>query len=292
MKFQIAKLNYKKNLKSIILIILISIFAIASWIFYDNFKSKINFLEKQVNNLSAIVYELEKLIKNSPCRSDTIHEYNIKGISFKFYDSIWSSTSDVVAGEINNNPEYSFENIDFKEGDSVIDIGGNIGMISIFLAKKYPFLKIYAFEPVKQNYYNFLKNIKLNNIPDGIITVENKAVTKDGRNITMSICYHNMGGSSVSNDGNQNENTAVPSVTLQSILDEHKIDTLKLLKIDCEGSEYEILYNALPKTLSSIKHLHGEFHNKQDSDPKNYPEKLKEFCEKYITAENIVVNTI
>ena len=99
-----------------------------------------------------------------------IHEYNIKGIPLKFYDSIWSVTSDVVAGEINNNPEYNFENIDFKEGDSVIDIGGNIGMISIFLAKKYPFLKIYAFEPVKQNYDNFLKNIKLNNIPNGIIT--------------------------------------------------------------------------------------------------------------------------
>ena len=106
----------------------------------------------------------------------------------------------------------------------------------------------------------------------------------------MSVCYHNMGSSSVAKDDHQNETTIVPSLTLQNIFDKHKINKLKLLKIDCEGSEYEILYNALTNTLSNIQYLQGEFHAVKDSGAKNHPEKLKEFCKKYIPAENIVVN--
>ncbi len=289
MKSPIVNLDRKKTIKSAPLILLILIVLIGSWIF-GNFKIKTNSLEAKIESLSTDVSELTKSVNNSPCRSNILHEYNIKGVPLKFYDSIWSATADIVAEELKNNPEYNFENIDFKEGDSVIDIGGNIGMISIFLAKKYPFIKIYAFEPVKQNYENFLKNIEINNIPKGTITVENKAVTHDKRNISMSVCYHNMGGSRVSTDSKQTESIKIPSVTLQNIFDQYKINKLKLLKIDCEGSEYEILYNTLPKTLMNIEYLKGEFHTVKDSDVKNCPEQLIEFCGKYISPENIVVN--
>lgn len=81
-----------------------------------------------------------------------IYYCKLSGLDFVFYDSILSGTVNTVSGEIDN---YDFDSIDFKERDVVIDIGGNIGMVSIYLAKKYPFLKIYAFEPVIQNYQNF-----------------------------------------------------------------------------------------------------------------------------------------
>ncbi|MDR1942676.1 MAG: FkbM family methyltransferase [Endomicrobium sp.] len=81
--------------------------------------------------------------------------------------------------------DYKLNCIDFNQMDVVIDIGANIGMISIYLAKKYPFLKIYSFEPVKCNYEKFKKNIELNKIPNGVINIQNKAVTKDGRTVQM-----------------------------------------------------------------------------------------------------------
>ncbi len=98
-----------------------------------------------------------------------------------------------------------------------------------------------------------------------------------------------MGCSHVSTNDNQAE-SVVPSVSLQDVFGQHKIKKLKLLKIDCEGSEYEILYNTSPKTLMNIEYLQGEFHRLKDGDEKNCPEKLIEFCEKYIPSENIVVN--
>ena len=191
----------------------------------------------------------------------------------------------MIAHELNNN-EYDF-NIDFKEGDIVIDIGANVGMVSILLAKKFPFLKIYSFEPLKENYYNLLKNIELNNIPNGIITAENKAVTKDGRLITMSINSANKGGSSTADIVSTNsimtkENCQIESITLEGIFKKYNINKLKLLKIDCEGSEYEILYNTDTNLLKNIENLRGEFHENKNLTDEYDIDKLCEYVSKYI----------
>lgn len=52
--------------------------------------------------------------------------------------------------------EYNFDDFDFKKGNIVIDIGGKIRMTSIYLIKKFLFIKIFSFEPERLN-YNFLK---------------------------------------------------------------------------------------------------------------------------------------
>ncbi|WIH87734.1 hypothetical protein [Brachyspira pilosicoli] len=87
-----------------------------------------------------------------------IYSAQLLGEPYYFYDAITSRTVFFVTREINND-EYSpiFKKIDFKEGDVVLDIGANVGMVSILLVKKFPFLKIYSFEPMKNNYENLLK---------------------------------------------------------------------------------------------------------------------------------------
>lgn len=126
----------------------------------------------------------------------------LRGIDepFLFYDLVSSKTTQYVTKE-NGKDIYDFVSIGFKEGDVVVDIGGNIGIVSIYLAKRFPFLKIYVFEPGKQNYENFLKNIKLNNIPDGVITIKNLAITGDGRDIELVVNLLNSEGSSNSSLG-------------------------------------------------------------------------------------------
>ncbi|MDR1942677.1 MAG: FkbM family methyltransferase [Endomicrobium sp.] len=42
------------------------------------------------------------------------------------------------------------------------------------------------------------------------------------------------------------------------------MNTIKLLKIDCEGSEYEILENTKEENLKKILHFHGEFHENEN----------------------------
>ncbi|MDR0742429.1 MAG: FkbM family methyltransferase [Puniceicoccales bacterium] len=191
----------------------------------------------------------------------SLHKVLLEGQYFMFCDLVTSDTVKMATGEIGYN-SYDFSNIDFKEGDVVIDIGGNVGMISIFLAKKFPFLKIYAFEPVKENFKNFKRNIKLNKIPDGVITVKNLAVTKDARIVNLDINMTNSGGSCLSTEKKVGgfQSGDVQSVTLEDIFEKFALKSCKLLKIDCEGSEYEILYNTDKDILKKCKHMRGEFH--------------------------------
>lgn len=231
------------------------------------------------------VNRLNNILTKKYLNENYIYTVNIDNNLFHFQDSILSESVNMIAHELNNN-EYDF-NIDFKEGDIVIDIGANVGMVSILLAKKFPFLKIYSFEPLKENYDNFIKNIELNNIPKEVITAENKAVTKDGRSITMSINSANKGGSSTTdvisiNSIMTKENSQVESITLEEIFNKYNINKLKLLKIDCEGSEYEILYNADTNLLKNIENLRGEFHENKNLTDEYDIDKLCEYVSKYI----------
>ena len=228
---------------------------------------------------------LNNILTKKYLNENYIYTVNIDNNLFHFQDSILSESVNMIAHELNNN-EYDF-NIDFKEGDIVIDIGANVGMVSILLAKKFPFLKIYSFEPLKENYDNFIKNIELNNIPKGVIIAENKAVTKDGRLITMSINSANKGGSSTTdvisiNSIMTKENSQVESITLEEIFKKYNINKLKLLKIDCEGSEYEILYNTDTNLLKNIENLRGEFHENKNLTDEYDIDKLCEYVSKYI----------
>lgn len=218
---------------------------------------------------------------------------NLDGSRFEFLDIVTSKTPQYVANEINTD-SYNIKSIDFKPGDVVIDIGANIGMLSIFLAKRYPFLKIYAFEPANLNYNNFLKNIEINGVEPNTITVEKLAVTGDARTVTLGFNTTNSGGSGLVEYGfkgkgfiSKDEDKDIKSITLDQIFEKYDIKNVKLLKIDCEGSEFEILKNCKKKNLKKIKNLRGEFHQDLNVRPENSNDELIELCEKYIPSVDI-----
>jgi len=232
----------------------------------------------EMATLNSIANNL-KIIKRILCTRDDINNekylnrYNYKNEMYYFYDNLISDLADLLAEEVLEVNEknykkrpYYFKNLDFKEDDIVIDIGANLGFVSIYLAKKYPFLKIYAFEPAKRTYELFLENIKINEVQDNIIA-ENLAVTSDGRDTEFLFSPSSSGNSmlkSVSHDryfidsNNIWQTYPVKSIALDEIFDKYKIEKCKLLKIDCEGAEKEIFYNS--KILSKIENIRGELH--------------------------------
>nr|WP_269278650.1 FkbM family methyltransferase [Oxalobacter aliiformigenes] len=169
-------------------------------------------------------------------------------------------------------------------------MGANVGIISIYLAKKYPFLKIYSYEPVKRNYLNLMKDLELNGIPGGTIIAENKAVTKDNRKINMNFDICNSGGSfseeAITYRNNAYYTTSlINSITLDDIFKKYSINKLKLLKIDCEGSEYKILYKT--KNLSKISFIRGEFHCPAESEEAS---RLLEYCKRFVSNVSVQIN--
>jgi FkbM family methyltransferase len=71
----------------------------------------------------------------------------------------------------------------FRRGDIVIDVGAHVGVLSIALAKKYPFVTVYALEPDPLNYASLQQNIARNGASN--VVALNMAVSGDGRPYTL-----------------------------------------------------------------------------------------------------------
>ena len=260
------------------------------WIPFRKLRDSVREVLYSIININNSLKDINKFIIKKYSNESYLYSCKLGGIDFKFYDFIFSGVTEYMPNEID---DYNFDSIDFKDGDVVIDIGGNIGTVSIYLAKKYPFLKIYAFEPVKQNYENFLKNIELNNINEDIIKVFNLAITKDRRDVILTSPFYNSGASNIydnySNGIVLNNDISIKSITFDDIFSNNNISKCKLLKIDCEGAEYEILYSANVENLKNCEYMRGEFHKFYGENSKR--EDLYNYCSKYIKNIDVMYNS-
>jgi len=125
-----------------------------------------------------------------------IFEGSINGIDLKFRDLINSGTPSCVFTELQRD-DYGLEKISINSNDTIIDIGANIGMFSIYVKKKFG-CRIIAFEPVPINFENFKYNIELNGFSIEDFELHNTAISsKEGELIKIGTPDYNTGGSSI-----------------------------------------------------------------------------------------------
>jgi hypothetical protein len=60
--------------------------------------------------------------------------------------------------------------------------------------------------------------------------------------------------------GGSGDKISVDCLTLEDIFKKHRLKKLDLLKLDCEGAEYEILYETPAEILAKIKEIRLEYH--------------------------------
>lgn len=202
--------------------------------------------------------------------------------TYKFGDEILTLSSqdtEHTIGLIQNelSTYKSIFNVDFKPDDVILDLGANLGIISILLSKKFPFTKIYSFEASIINYNNLVKNIDDNECTN--ITAFNLAVwSKSGETLEIPTSPTNSGGSSIFYKPEFYEKypvSKVKTISLPDIFSENNIESCKLMKIDVEGSEYEIFKNLTPEYYSKINNLAIEFHKCKAADSFDLRDNLK-----------------
>ena len=151
--------------------------------------------------------------------------------------------------------EYEHPGFDIKENDIIIDIGGHIGLFTLFCKQFTKTGKIFSFEPIKENYEVFSENIKMNSLQN--IISHNVAVTKTEGEIPIYLSDDESGHSVFEKD---TKTVNVESISLKKIIDVNNINRCNLLKLDCEGSEYEII-ESLPKNyFDKIDKIIIEYH--------------------------------
>ncbi|MEM5832277.1 MAG: FkbM family methyltransferase [Candidatus Aenigmatarchaeota archaeon] len=132
--------------------------------------------------------------------------------------------------------DYDYFSVKNRE---VVDIGANIGDSAIFFILRGA-KKVYAFEPIPSLYRIMLENIKLNNLENKIIPFN---VAVDSRNKKIKI-------------REDKKILEIPCYSLKTVL--NFVDDPYLLKIDCEGCEFDIILNS--EEVSEFEKIILEYH--------------------------------
>ncbi len=147
----------------------------------------------------------------------------------------------------------------FYKKATIVDIGAHKGYFSLFAY--YNVLQgstLIAVEPSVENIIVLNKNLH-NNQVSGIQVVNGAIHTAD---VKINLFTSESENHSVVVDlAKKSEFTEVQGIQLATLMDRFHVDKVDFLKLDCEGAEYEILYQ-LPKSIyDKIEVISMEFHD-------------------------------
>jgi len=169
-------------------------------------------------------------------------------------------------------------------GAIVVDIGANIGAFTLFAANEAKV--VYALEPVTNNFDTLRRNVDLNSLKNVFLhrlamSGENGETQITVAGVESSIYFQKPGA----------KLERVPTITLESFLEEQHIGHVDYLKMDCEGAEWNILLKTAPSILSRIRHIELEFHNiGHETEPRMLEDHLARAGFKSVVSEGAVFN--
>jgi len=136
-------------------------------------------------------------------------------------------------------------------GSTILDIGANIGITSVPIAKKFPGATLHSFEPMPANvtalkrvinYYK-LKNVVVHEIALGSENGILKLVMPIIKGVKMQgLCHAYVEGED--EEWNRGEIVQVPVKRLDDIEALQKAEKISAIKIDVENFEYQVLMGA------------------------------------------------
>jgi FkbM family methyltransferase len=135
----------------------------------------------------------------------------------------------------------------------IIDIGANSGLFALRIKQLYPSARISCYEPFPPNFVQLQNTIAINRL--GAVTPLQKAVGARPGLGKLFIHKRNMGGHSFYVSETLNTDYVdVEVVDLPSILGELE-QGVDLLKVDCEGAEFDILMGLTAADARKIRQV-------------------------------------
>lgn len=149
----------------------------------------------------------------------------------------------------------------------ILDIGGHIGSFSLMMAAHLEQSQVFVYEVMPQNFRLIRANILLNDLEKRIMP-ELKVVADTSvapifiRSFAKYKANFNTGSQCVAYPSEQRSDSdgeLIPSVSVAEIV--KNLDRIDVLKIDCEGSEYKILFSLGKAEFEKIDLITGELHD-------------------------------
>ncbi|MDQ2690517.1 MAG: FkbM family methyltransferase, partial [Chloroflexota bacterium] len=148
-----------------------------------------------------------------------------------------------------------------QPGWTVVDIGAGIGEYTLFAAIHQPGVRVFAFEPYPPSFSLMEENLHRNGITN--VRAFNEAVAETSGELILDLT----GGEPLQFQSHSKPDAAVEkslSVRSRSLADAFatlEIESCDLLKMDCEGAEYSILFGTPPSIFELVRHIVMEYHD-------------------------------
>lgn len=186
-----------------------------------------------------------------------------------------------IISEVFVDRDYHFS---INERAVVIDIGANIGISSLFFSTLSGVEKIYSFEPVLDTYNQAQYNFSLNENISKVVQFSNVGLGKNNRSEVFIFNKDMKGNTGVRGElspSYSSKDHVFTEVNVSICDASEKISAISnensgkkiVVKMDCEGAEYEIFENLVANNcLTKIDVFMIEWH---DKGPKEIEEALK-----------------
>lgn len=156
---------------------------------------------------------------------------------------------------------------------TILDIGGNIGMTSYYFSQ---FAKdIYTLEPKQELFDILTKMVEFNKLTN--VHPIKKALYMDNGEFDLWSNESNKTMSSLNRSVSDGKTAPelVQTITIDKLFEDNGITHVDLMKLDCEGSEYEILgHESFSNVADKIDCIIGEVHSWGNRNPNQLKEAL------------------
>jgi FkbM family methyltransferase len=139
----------------------------------------------------------------------------------------------------------------------VIDVGAHLGAFALYAGINRA-KRVYCYEPDPALYEVLVTNIRGNNFHTEILPTQAAVLGKT----SGKVVFYPEGNASghVDRRAYDTDKLTVDAVTLTEIVRDNDLREVHLLKLDCEGSEYEIIFETPAEIWSQIKSVRLEYH--------------------------------
>lgn len=141
-------------------------------------------------------------------------------------------------------------------GRAAVDIGANIGVFALYAAKEGANI-VQAYEPAEESFELLKKNIENNGYEKIIYPHRAAVVGKQSPPVWFPRHSHVLNAIKI-NPENSSNYELVPTVTFTELMS--NLPSSNIIKLDCEGGEYDIILNTEDSVFQRIEEIRLEYH--------------------------------
>jgi len=177
---------------------------------------------------------------------DDVVEFIFNNKKVVFYDWDKGDLAGVFAYH-----DYDFLNVTNR---TVVDVGANIADTAIYFALRGA-KRVIAFEPFPKIFEIAERNVNANGLEDKVILV-NAGCGYDGE-LRVKEDVESNASTELKDFG---EGVKIPMYSLNTIVSKFNVEKGSVLKVDCEGCEYDLFRNASREALDRFDQIEIEYH--------------------------------